>query len=86
MKEIWSLDKLERSEAISYQELRRSTAMPYFACPKCGTKMYSAYDHRECEIVVCASCNSQFANPHFRPTPEHKATATKQAEEDAESE
>ena len=58
--------------------------MPYFACPKCGERMYSAYDQREREMVMCVTCKTPFSNPYFRPTLE--ATVSKQTNEDTESE
>jgi len=60
--------------------------MPYFACPECGARTYSSYDHREQELVVCLSCKAPFANPYFGQTLNPKATTAKQTNEDTESE
>lgn len=35
-------------------------------CPYCHESMYSSYDKREDEFVVCIHCDGTFKNPYYR--------------------
>ena len=40
--------------------------MVSWTCPYCGESMYSSWDSRDDEVVVCISCDGTFKNPYFR--------------------
>ena len=37
-----------------------------WTCPHCGAGMYSSWDRRDEEIVICIACEGAFKNPYYR--------------------
>jgi len=57
--------------------------MVSWTCPYCGESMYSSWDSRDDEVVVCISCDGTFKNPYFRK--EGKEDAQTQEAENADA-
>ena len=36
-----------------------------WTCPHCGAGMYSSWDRRDSEIVVCIACERTFENQYY---------------------
>ena len=36
-----------------------------WTCPHCGAEMYSSWDRRDEEIVICLACEGTFVNTYY---------------------